>query len=142
LEILHHGFKENTHSIEPSSKPQFWFGAKRENDIKQYESGKIKYPEGRTITSSMNEFRFLHDNNLITITTYIDNNTLYTLYSLDDTHLISYPNPQKEASFNTDLFNTSAEKPEYYLTSARGKLIQTAYFVSDSLNPLQTNQAR
>lgn len=109
-----------------------------ENDIKQYESGKIKHPEGRTITSSMNEFRFLHDNNLITITTYIDNNTLYTLYSLDDTHLIFYPDSQMEDSFHTESFVTSVERPEHYLASAREKMIRMVC----SLNPIQTNQAR
>lgn len=141
------GFEKSVHSIEPSSKPQFVFGAKRPNDPDQYANGNIQPPKPSLLTQYLYSFEFTHNGITITITTYLHDDidqqkTLYTLCSLDDTHLISYPNPQKEGSFNTDLFNTSAEKPEYYLTSARGKLIQTAYFVSDSLNPLQTNQAR
>ncbi len=130
------------HSIEPSSQPQFVFGAKRPNNIKEYAYGKIVPPAFQSITPMMKEFRFEYLNNPIIITTYIHKNMLFTLLSLNDIHLISYPNPENISTFITTPFDTSSEKEDFYLSSARGKLVQTAYNVSDSIKNLKKEQTR
>ena len=142
MEIEIHGFISEQHSIEPSTKPQFAFGAKRPNDINEYRYGKITPPTIQSITPMMKGFRFEYSNNPIIITTYIHKNTLFTLLSLNDIHLISYPNPENINTFITTSFDTSSEKEDFYLSSARGKLVQTAYNVSDSIKNLKKEQTR